>query len=312
MSYPMKRDRSETLRSLTPSEFENLSFDLLQELGVENLVWRTPGADGGRDIEGDLPVRDLSGSLVHQRWFVECKRYRSAIDWPTVWNKASFAQNNDADFLLLMTTAAPSPSCETEISKWNAGKRRPIIRAWRGYQLQRILSRFPAIRVKYGLLTAADDKGASFVSLASEAAKFIQAAYAVSELNQNNPVPLEAAAALSELLSARMQNFEAWAKIVVSPLDRNVDLYEWLSIDEECEIGPIDRFGFRALVSVFRAVSRCTSVSIEANDGALLIRAQQPRLEMTTAGKSVLQKVAFWSNVEIVSFADNFIRLCIR
>jgi hypothetical protein len=222
----MKSNRPPTLKSLTPIEFENLTFDLLQELGLENLVWRTPGADGGRDIEGDLPVRDLSGSLVHQRWFVECKRYRGAIDWPTVWNKAAFAQNNDADFLLLMTTSTPSPPCETEITKWNAHKRQPIIRAWRGYQLQRILSRFPAIRLKYGLLSPTDDKGASFVSLAIDLAKFIQSAYAVSEMRQDNPVPLQAAAAVAELLSARMQDFETVGKIVIAPIDPKVDLYD--------------------------------------------------------------------------------------
>src|ERR1700737_1902420 len=106
----MDNDFAARLLSLTATEFENLTFDLIQEHGLGNLVWRTPGSDGGRDIEGDLPTRDLSGSLTHQRWFVECKRYTSSIDWPTVWNKVSYAENIHADFLLIVTTTTLSPS----------------------------------------------------------------------------------------------------------------------------------------------------------------------------------------------------------
>jgi restriction endonuclease Mrr len=74
----------EKIKKLEPRRFENLVFDLVQIIGLENVVWRTPGADGGRDIEGDMEVRDMSGGLVLQKWFVECKRYRASIDWPTV------------------------------------------------------------------------------------------------------------------------------------------------------------------------------------------------------------------------------------
>jgi len=51
---------------LAPSEFENFSFDILNAAGVRNLTWRTPGADGGRDIEGSIFVTDFSGSSVEQ------------------------------------------------------------------------------------------------------------------------------------------------------------------------------------------------------------------------------------------------------
>jgi hypothetical protein len=289
-----------------------LTFDLIQEHGLENLVWRTPGPDGGRDIEGDLPIRDLSGSLTHQRWFVECKRYTSSVDWPTVWNKVSYAENNHADFLLIVTTATLSPGCETEISSWNTQKRRPIIRAWRGYQIQGILSRFPAIRLKYGLLSPSDDKGASFVSLAIDATKFTQAAYAASMMNQKDRISLEAAAALSELLSVRMKDFESVAKIMVAEIDPNVDRYEWLTISFAGKTLPLDRFGFRALASVFRATLRCTWVCVQEQDGAVVFLPKEKRLTTTDASLSVLRRVGFWSNVEITPLADDAISVAGR
>jgi hypothetical protein len=47
--------------SLTPSEFEELCFDLLDELGFKRLVWRQGGSDDGRDIQG---VNEVSIGIV--------------------------------------------------------------------------------------------------------------------------------------------------------------------------------------------------------------------------------------------------------
>ena len=99
---------------LPPDQFENMTFDLLHAAGLKNLVWRTPGADGGRDIEGTFSAIDFSRHYQNQSWYIECKRYSNSIDWPTVWSKISYADVKGADFLLLVTNANPSPSCETE------------------------------------------------------------------------------------------------------------------------------------------------------------------------------------------------------
>src|ERR1700720_2504839 len=42
------------LKQLHPQEFENLTYDILFLSGVQNLRWRPPSADGGRDLEGDV------------------------------------------------------------------------------------------------------------------------------------------------------------------------------------------------------------------------------------------------------------------
>src|SRR5689334_4421657 len=96
---------------LSPGQFENLTFDCMKAAGLKNVVWRTPGADGGRDIEGYAFDRDLSGQDVVQKWYVECKLYSSSLDWPTIWNKISYADAQGADFLLVVTNSNPSPTC---------------------------------------------------------------------------------------------------------------------------------------------------------------------------------------------------------
>lgn len=138
--------------SLSPDRFENLTFDLLQAAGLKNLVWRTPGADGGRDIEGVFSSVDFSKRHRTEKWYVECKRYSNSIDWPTVWNKISYAESTGADFLLLVTNNNPSPKCETEIENWNNSKKPVLVRIWRGYELEGILRNYPQIASKYGLL----------------------------------------------------------------------------------------------------------------------------------------------------------------
>jgi hypothetical protein len=45
-----------SLHDLSPRQFENVVYDLVSAAGLRNAVWRTPGADGGRDIEGDFPT----------------------------------------------------------------------------------------------------------------------------------------------------------------------------------------------------------------------------------------------------------------
>ena len=112
-----------SLQKLKPTLFENLTFDLLQAVGLTNLRWRTPGSDVGRDIQGELVVQDISGDSTKQIWYVECKRYSKAISWPIVYEKIAYAANHNADYLLLVTTSSVSPQCADEIKKHNESQK---------------------------------------------------------------------------------------------------------------------------------------------------------------------------------------------
>src|SRR5258708_28477822 len=92
------------LKRMEPEQFENLTYDILLLSGVQNLRWRTPSADGGRDLEGEITTVDFSGETVKQRWYIGCKPYAQSINWPTVYEKLTVAVNHQADYLLLVTT----------------------------------------------------------------------------------------------------------------------------------------------------------------------------------------------------------------
>lgn len=147
------------LRGLTPQGFENFTFDLLVEKGMQNVSWRTPGADGGRDIEGDFFRADISGSSYLERWYIECKRYNSSVDWPTIFGKLSYAESNGADFLLMCTTSCFTPNAITEVSKWNVRRGSAKVRLWPGHEIEHQVKPFRDLQTKYGLLPSLTSQG---------------------------------------------------------------------------------------------------------------------------------------------------------
>lgn len=135
--------RRKSLSQLAPTDFENLIFDLLVLGGMKNVNWRTPGADGGRDIEGFTAELDLSGRQQIKKWFVECKRYARSVDWPTIYHKIAYADSNQADVLLMCTTSSFSPAAITEVDKWNNSRRAMSVRLWPRHELEIQLKHYP-------------------------------------------------------------------------------------------------------------------------------------------------------------------------
>lgn len=282
--------------ALDPGQFENLVFDLCKHLGIHNLTWRTPGADGGRDIEGEMTVYDLSGSLTHQKWYIECKRYEAAIDWPTVWKKIAFADAHQADFLLIATTSTLSPQCETEVARWNVAKRKPTVRSWNLHELSHVLERFPALAVLYGLTNTPSERDRGFMSLASEVSNLAQTAYCAAEFSQNNAPALEAAAALAELLSVRMADISDHNSIRVAPVEGYVDAYDWQ--DRPIMDANLDRFGLRAALSAFRLASRTSRVTISTRGDTSIITALDGTSNANIS-EPLFRLIAVWSNFEL-------------
>jgi hypothetical protein len=171
------------LKKLEPAEFENLTYDILFLSGVQNLRWRTPSADGGRDLEGDIPVIDFSGETVRQRWYIECKRYSQSIDWPTVYGKLTIAINHNADYLLFVTTSTFSPQCRDEVQRHNQ-KRRVQIRIWPFYYIEQLLTIHGQVALKYGLVQASPYLHVDFKTIIFELMKLAQSTYAAIEFDQ--------------------------------------------------------------------------------------------------------------------------------
>ncbi len=292
------------LKAVHATIFENIVYDTLFYAGFRNLVWRTPGPDGGRDLEAELPLQDASGYVQTQRWYIECKRYSNTVSWPLIWEKLSYADVAEVDFLFLVTTGNISPTAETKIAEWNNAKRKPTIRVWRGYELEHKLVRYPSLLLKYGLSNDQLVANAGFLKLAIVSTKAIQSAYGASYVKRNMLPHVEFAAAMSELLTRRMADIEKYGKFNLSPFERSIDSYEWLKIDKNAPIEIFDRSGIRGILCILRLLDRKnTSLDIVAGPGdKSLSLAPKSKLSVGQSTIEKLQEIGVWSDIEISQY----------
>lgn len=214
------------LKRLEPQEFENLAYDILFLSGVQNLRWRTPGADGGRDLEGNLPVVDFSGETVRQRWYIECKRYAQSLNWPTVYEKLTIAINHTADYLLFITTSNFSPQCRDEVQRHNE-KRNVQIRIWPFYYLEQLLTIHGQLAVKYGLVDSPQALHVDFERIILELTKLAQSTYAALEFGAKPNDRIALIASFTELVSTRIEDAKKHGRFTNHRFKPDRDSYDW-------------------------------------------------------------------------------------
>lgn len=293
MTSVSDREILKRIGELDPTSFENLTVSLLRAAGFRNLVWRTPGADGGRDIEGMQTVTDLSGSDFIQKWYIECKRYSSSVDWPTMWKKVAYADSHAADFLLLVTNSQPSPQCESEIKSWNDGRRRPSIRVWRGYDLPRFLRLNEDVAIAHGIVERTLTTSSFAVELASVISGLAQAAHSAWAFEMSPEIPLVSATSLSELLHQRLQSISAHGRFVPGAKVRDLSDWPWLRVS-----GYVDRqeeVSFRAIVATIRHVMQAEKMVCIIDDDVVRISASSSKLTLNSSTEEFLSPVLCWA-----------------
>ena len=260
----VEKEILEKISDLSPTGFENLAFDIVRALGFQNLVWRTPGPDGGRDIDGLLGTHDPTGFLHIQKWHIECKQYHKTINWKTVWEKLSHADALSADVLFLMTNSNPSPQCENRISEWNIERRRPAIRVWRGYNFINILRANLDISIAHGIVDSSSENFPQWASIALELAKLIHSAQGAIEFESKSNTAIEAASALAELLEHRLSDLARYGRFHKGPVLSISGNPSWLVL--EGSIGGTEEVSFRALTSLMRHFKQCETVTAKRVD----------------------------------------------
>ncbi len=288
----------EKLKKMQDLKFENLSFDILSLRGIENLVWRTPGRDGGRDLEGSLIRVDFAGETTVEKWYFECKRYTSSISWPTVFEKIAYAQSADADYLLILTSSNFSPQCRDEVTRWNSTHRRPQVREWPGYYISTILEAHPQILLKYSLGGKPKNLPRSTLELSLEIAKSTQAAYSASELGQSSASYIELAACLSDLLTGRLQDFGVEGRLVLEVFRGTTDAFPWLTI-VGASPPPIDRLAIRALLSAIHLSNRTPLILEIASPNSVEIRSDSKPIQIPGTLHRLIKEICFWGDIEI-------------
>ena len=282
---------------LTPLEFENLCFDLMQILGLKNCVWRTPGRDGGRDIQGDSFGEDFSGYTRCENWYVECKRYSETVNWPTIWEKIAYAESNCADILLFITSSRLSPQAIDEVNRWNYNKKRPCVRFWNGQELHTRVCLFPQILVKYGISkNPTIDVAVSILPLTKILVKYTNAESSCLVFGKN-PAPFNFIIhALSELISAKIEELENTGKLRIVPFVATKDGFLSPNADGLIESLQFDKYTIRALGAIVCCCAKNKDYKAKIVNKKLVINAcfdyPEPIL-------NDLQTISFWGAMRV-------------
>jgi hypothetical protein len=292
-TFPIVR----TLLDLNSTEFEHLVYDLVRLRGANNVSWRTPGADGGRDIEAVVGEMDFSGYVLARKWYVECKRYASSIDWPTIYQKLAYADSQGAAVLLMCATTSFTPNAISEVCRWNSSDRRVQVRLWPIHELQSQLLRHPDLSLKYGLVAEGSIPGRSLLALSLATSKCVSSHYS-RQVFEGRPIDqmLAAAQAMSDLIQRRMEDLNRTNGIQPAYFDRASDAVSGVTND-----GRIDIDGF-ALKAIALYVSALTSSAV------LCARISERHVKFTAKGglRSIVERyqeafdaIALWGDLEI-------------
>ncbi len=268
-----------------------MTYDLMVFSGLQNATWRTPGPDGGRDIEGVWLQSDPAMEFRQESWYVECKRYKSSVNWPTVFEKVAYASNAEADVLLVVTSAALTPNCKSEISRWNARKQRPIIQYLDGARLAARLSLYPALLVKYGL----DKANSAMVGGRGVLAALVAACdSAEGDLDERfDSVGATAAFELARMVRIRSEEVDIYGKFS-SGGRRDVPLPAWCDNATTSSTFPL---AVRVYLSYFRFVVRPKVIKLVSIVGEKFEIETGGQLYSDVSGAASLVDVGAWCGV---------------
>lgn len=297
----MLLEKNLNLLTLSPSQFENMTFDLVSLLGLRNVVWRTPGSDGGRDIEGTYFISDLSGHYQNQKWYVECKRYTNSVDWPTVWGKISYAESNGADVLLFVTSSSLTPQAVDNVNSWNKKSKKPIIRFWGEVDILSKLNIYPQIACKYGLVSNSNTNIDMFEPIIQ---LLLKVSHSIDPDSDNIPSEkIYLIHSLSELVSVRSEDIKKSGSYYFRP-HKKEDLFSWFDY-KEIENISLDKYSTRAFLSYIRFILKTGVQTENINKDSMNIKIQRSLLE---SEKNHIQTISNYSNFSVL-FNDNSISL---
>lgn len=92
--------------NITPEEFEELCYLLLEENEFYNLEWYgKSGGDKGRDILAEKNFIPFKNKNINQKWLCQCKRYtKKKITKTMIQEILNSAKEHNIDYLLLAIT----------------------------------------------------------------------------------------------------------------------------------------------------------------------------------------------------------------
>src|SRR4029077_9722156 len=120
----------------------------------KELEWRVgspdhPTSDQGRDIEAQFSLSSPDADVVRQKWWFECKGRSRTVEPDAVKSAVNNVQaTSEVDVLVVVTNTSFSNSTRNWVSDWRKGHPRPHVKLWDKTDLERLLCRYPAARIR--------------------------------------------------------------------------------------------------------------------------------------------------------------------
>jgi hypothetical protein len=285
-----------SITDLSPTGFENLSFDIVRDMRFHSVQWRTPGADGGRDIEALREISDPTFGIYSEKWFIECKQYSASVNWPTVYEKIAHADALDADYLFLLVSSSASPQCLDRMKSWNDGHRRLKVRIWGQHEIMAHLELRRHILIKYGLCDHPEMKS-NFSAIALELTKIISTVHATYSNKRDASRSLDYANAMSLCWSERARQVERLGHFYPLPKFTDGSHLEWLQ--EACTSSEDLTYGDNLFLSWLRFILD-REIKFQMIDGIIFVTLNND-LESEMVQQAVsLNTVEYLSDGEII------------
>ncbi|ELA9459144.1 restriction endonuclease [Vibrio parahaemolyticus] len=139
---------------ISPVDFENLIFHLLDEMGFSNLTWRKGGegnsaTDGGRDLEATFWTVLPTASKEEKYWF-EVKHRKNQLEKSQVQSTIlNAAGNHTKDNVLIITNSTISNPTLDWIKDFQNTHKTPSVSVWQGHDLELFLRKSPRTLAKF-------------------------------------------------------------------------------------------------------------------------------------------------------------------
>ena len=137
--------------NLTPCQFEEFCYHLLQSHMLRNINWRKGAngdaspADSGRDIECEYHRYDnILNRIIIEKWFIECKHCKQSVSPNQIDSALSWANAERPDRLIIMSSGFLSNRCKDHLkTAINNNKYSYKIEIWEQNEIERMDRKYP-------------------------------------------------------------------------------------------------------------------------------------------------------------------------
>lgn len=148
-----------TFEKISATDFEEFCLELLRELGFVNLDWRkgTPRAsspaDSGRDIVGYVDRTDVDRTRNREKWFIDCKHYKSGVPAKELSNLLAWAEAERPDVALFIVSGFLSNSAKDYLQSYTRNNHPPFkVKFWERPVIEDLTRGKRELLQMYGLL----------------------------------------------------------------------------------------------------------------------------------------------------------------